>query len=728
MKVKNIKINKFLYIFLAFFLGISINSFALTDQEMTDNALLDQYDAVHSPEPPFDITINGMKSSESHPVQVPHSFNHGGTYRWKFRDPDGDTQKGWEYQNYILTPDPSKFSVHGYNLPGADKNAQYSGLVVVEPIALVQSNILNGSDKINPVLGGAGITATRGALNRIHFRVFDGVYWSNWSELFYYRINMLPSAPQLSFSSDSATNKKELFVFQQLPYKRDKSSPLKSFFFGKKGNVYHVATTGDDSNNGKEDKPFKTIAYAASLAGPADTVVVHTGTYNEIINPNSGLKDAPVTFMAASGEDVIIDGTGLNWGFNVTKSKGVSYVVIKGFKFENQIKGGINLQRAFSILIENNYFNNCGKSAIQFQEWGADSRIINNVIENTGTTIGSIELRRHTGVEVIGNDVSKFNYAGIYAGGDAVGCVIRNNIIHDSITAAGSSIGSAIYDYDAFGTRIEGNLIYNISAHDGIMIWRSNNVAVYNNTIYNILGSGRAGINASGFELDIKNNIISKAVFGIRGNFNTYTADEKKGPATKITYNCFHRVSYPMNDDTIGLPLEKKRQDIKGEGNIFADPKFRNPDIGDFSLSPQSPCIDGGDPLLPVYEDDAGKRRDIGYSEYLPSGSSSSEFAPAFSTESKDLYLCWQFKDPDNNYGYDNYQTNFQIQIDRTGQFNSDNFYDSGIIESAKNCAVIPSILLENKELYYIRIRTSDNLEPEIMSMWSSPEIAFEVK
>ncbi len=253
-------------------------------------------------------------------------------------------------------------------------------------------------------------------------------------------------------------------------------------------------------------------------------------------------------------------------------------------------------------------------------------------------------------------------------------------------------------------------------------------MAVYNNTIYNIEGTGRAGINASGFELDIKNNIISNAVFGIRGVFNTYTADEKKGPGNKITYNCLHRILYPMNDDTLGLPLEEKRKDIKGEGNIFADPNFKNPGAGDFSLSPGSPCIDAGDPNFPVYEDDTGKRRDMGYKEYLPADSVSDHFVPAFSPESKDLYICWQFKDPDNNYGYDNYQTHFQIQIDRTSDFNSDDLYDSGIIESGKNCAMIPAVFLKEKGHYYIRVRTSDNLEPDIMSMWSSAETAFEIK
>ena len=50
-----------------------------------------------------------------------------------------------------------------------------------------------------------------------------------------------------------------------------------------------------------------------------------------------------------------------------------------------------------------------------------------------------------------------------------------------------------------------------------------------------------------------------------------------------------------------------------GQGSIGGDPSFTNPDAGDFSLLPDSPCVDAGDPTL---TDPDGSRSDIGASSY----------------------------------------------------------------------------------------------------------------
>lgn len=47
-----------------------------------------------------------------------------------------------------------------------------------------------------------------------------------------------------------------------------------------------------------------------------------------------------------------------------------------------------------------------------------------------------------------------------------------------------------------------------------------------------------------------------------------------------------------------------------GDGNIDADPMFIDPDEGDFTLSPDSPCIDAGSPESP--EDPDGSLTDVG--------------------------------------------------------------------------------------------------------------------
>ncbi len=75
--------------------------------------------------------------------------------------------------------------------------------------------------------------------------------------------------------------------------------------------VLHVATTGSDSSDGSQGRPFRTINRAAVLARPGDTVVVHEGEYREWVRPQrGGLSDLRrITYQAADDEHVVIKGS-----------------------------------------------------------------------------------------------------------------------------------------------------------------------------------------------------------------------------------------------------------------------------------------------------------------------------------------------------------------------------------------------------------------------------------
>ena len=89
-----------------------------------------------------------------------------------------------------------------------------------------------------------------------------------------------------------------------------------------KADIFHVATTGSDTNPGTRNLPFHTIQHAADLAHPGDTITVHTGVYRERVNPPRGGESdrKRITYQAAPGETVEIKGSEIVKGW--TKAKG----------------------------------------------------------------------------------------------------------------------------------------------------------------------------------------------------------------------------------------------------------------------------------------------------------------------------------------------------------------------------------------------------------------------
>jgi len=80
---------------------------------------------------------------------------------------------------------------------------------------------------------------------------------------------------------------------------------------------YHVAVTGSDSNEGSVSKPFKTISEAARKATAGDRIIVHEGTYRELVIPENGGLDENhrIVYQAAKGEKVTLKGSEIikNW-------------------------------------------------------------------------------------------------------------------------------------------------------------------------------------------------------------------------------------------------------------------------------------------------------------------------------------------------------------------------------------------------------------------------------
>jgi hypothetical protein len=80
-----------------------------------------------------------------------------------------------------------------------------------------------------------------------------------------------------------------------------------SFCAAADGKTWHVS--GEALAGIEQQEQVRTIGQAATLAGPGDTVIIHSGIYREaVVIEKSGTPDNPITFQAADGAGVIMTG------------------------------------------------------------------------------------------------------------------------------------------------------------------------------------------------------------------------------------------------------------------------------------------------------------------------------------------------------------------------------------------------------------------------------------
>jgi hypothetical protein len=74
--------------------------------------------------------------------------------------------------------------------------------------------------------------------------------------------------------------------------------------------TFYVSPTGSDQNKGNHGQPFQHIQKCATTMTAGDTCVIASGTYRETVTPaNSGTSASRITYTAAPGATVTIDGT-----------------------------------------------------------------------------------------------------------------------------------------------------------------------------------------------------------------------------------------------------------------------------------------------------------------------------------------------------------------------------------------------------------------------------------
>lgn len=247
------------------------------------------------------------------------------------------------------------------------------------------------------------------------------------------------------------------------------------------GNAYYInPVTGNDTNNGGESKPWKSIQYALSKAKPGTVIKLMSGTYSEEIETMvDGTKDKPIVIEPATGATVVFD---FAWIGNAPRLVNSNYI------FRNievrRFNQGIRIEEAENVVVEGVNLHHGKHECLRIRHFARNNVIRNNTVHFCGAS--SDEARIEGG-----------NGEGIYIG-TAPEQRDRNDGKPD--TSTGNIIkGNKVYDVtegidvkeDSSKTQVIENRIWNASDVDsgGINV-RADDITVSGNLSENNKGSG----------------------------------------------------------------------------------------------------------------------------------------------------------------------------------------------------------------------------------------------
>ncbi len=364
------------------------------------------------------------------------------------------------------------------------------------------------------------------------------------------------------------------------------------------------------ANNATKGAWYPTIQGALSESDDGDEIVVHPGVYEE--NIDFGGKNLVLRSTDPTDPEVvantIIDGGRLG-----------PVVTFAGTEDEACVLSGFTIRNGRGIMgngthatIRNNVI--AGNSGSGWQAkggglCGCDGMIQNNVVTGNSAVYGG-GLYDCNGT--IQNNIITGNSAS--DGGGLYDCngTIQNNMITGNSADAYWFGGGGLTDCD--GT-IQNNVITGNSA------WRGGGLYACGGTIQNntISGNSATGWQANGGGLSacngtIQNNTISGncatgwqakggGLYDCHGTIQNCVIWANRAREGAQLWECVEP-TYSCIQDWIG----------GGEGNIPLDPRFVDPENGDFHLTPWSPCIDAGNPSSPFSKEPGpnGGRVNIG--------------------------------------------------------------------------------------------------------------------
>jgi hypothetical protein len=408
------------------------------------------------------------------------------------------------------------------------------------------------------------------------------------------------------------------------------------------GNVYFVATTGNDANTGSSTSPWKTIVHAKNTIAAGDTAYIENGvaqtsqdnftaylSMDNNGNSNSGTAAAPKALIAYPGAVATVGVAG-----------GLHY----GIRTPN-----IGTNEDYWVISQLHIIG--GTQAMDLG--GTGWRIIGNDMQcpNGDDQVGCFEMSGGNQIKFYGNEVhnvginptsSKFYHA-VYFSTDSNHIDVGWNHIHDNFTCRALQFHSSPLCSPSCGTGdTTGFNQFDLHVHDNLIHGDNCNginfatvdpskgtVEAYNNVIYDvgrmdplqqggsfsciyvagITNTGAAGTGA----VQVFNNTVSNCAAnnssnasGSRGAFGV-----GGGPAN-LTMNLRNNIAYQNAGE---IYIDGSLAQITGDTNLWfglssgapaqtahnlsTDPQFAGRATGDLHLTSSSPAKDAGLTVVP---------------------------------------------------------------------------------------------------------------------------------
>jgi len=408
--------------------------------------------------------------------------------------------------------------------------------------------------------------------------------------------------------------------------------------FGRAGE-YYVSPSGDDSNPGSIEKPWKTIIKVNEQAfQPGDVIYFERSSkfYGGLLIDDSGNSDKPIIFTAYGvGKSPQIDNRSHDFLNGNAIQVAASYIIVDGFYFKDGLPAnrakGVGARRSGVIFVNeganHNIIRNCEieNCPMGIQVYGEHNLITQNYIHDCNIFLsypswGPVGIMVATSNnEISYNDIR--NYKSIGGSFDADGGALE--IDESSIPKENISIHhNYSADNEGFLEIIGGVEIKNVHVHhnisedyqDFIFFWAGTDCIVEHNTVLSIKPQNSRLNVVFSFHKDsvvtVRNNI-----FVLANGLQVFEGDSVY-EANKYNQYHYNNIYYCL-DGSVKDPVGK----LLGKGEIIADPLFLDFERRDLRLNPGSPAVDAGakTDLNTDFEGNKipyGKAPDIGAYEY----------------------------------------------------------------------------------------------------------------